>query len=375
MKTFLWSIGVLIVLVALLFAIQFIFPAHGPSQAPVGVTTYDALLSDNPAFAQADALYAAGNVAGAESELNSALQNAHTPEEAGQIQIKLATVIENGFSDPTTALNAIPLLKQIAANTSYSPIIRASAIQEMGVAFYNTGDKRFTDAIFSNDALYSTMFVSGDTDLSYRHLFQYAASIYPLAYSELRIAKWYSGRIYESAQAASSNSAAHLSADQVSSYKDMIRQEIAAAHTDEQRIQNDPHQNRIIPALIQNEAILIGRMQSIGDDSFGDAEPLFQRALSLEAAAKPPLSDGFTRYYYAAFLAQRYGTSRASDVQNILAPFYTSDAYQGTAAVREFGSERNNILGDKPNLQLLASVDPKFKAYLISLGWTASDFK
>jgi len=242
----------------------------------------------------------------------------------------------------------------------------------MAAAFYISGDARYTNEIFK-DQPYTALYTASDVSQSYRNLFGYATSLYPLAYSELRIAFWYANQIVP----ASSNGVAPvtLSPDQVSSYKNIIRQDIASADKDIARIQNDPNQNGIIPALIQREAVVAGKMQITGDDSFGDAETLFKEDLALYASTTPPGSDGFTRYYYAAYLAHRYGKSRAADIENILAPLYTDAPYKGTPSAHEFGTERNNILGDKPNLQLLASIDPKFKTYLISLGWTATDFK
>ena len=338
-------------------------------------TTYEKLLAENAAFAKADALYKAGQVTEAEAELNTAFQSAKTPAEEGQIQFKLATVIENDFKNPDQALTAIPLLKTIAADTSYPAIVRASAVQQMGAAFYDLGgDSRFTKEIFKDEP-YKSLYVKNYTNLSYRKLFEYAAALYPLAYSELKIANWYANQISLSVPPVKGVAKVTLSSEQITAYKETIRQNIAAADQDIARIKDDPNQNAPVPLLLEEEGVVVGKMQILGDASFGDPEKFYAQALTLFDAAQPAGSDGFVRFNYALYLAQRFGSSRAGDIVNLLAPFYTTSVYKGSSAQNQFISERNNILGSKPAFVTLASIDPNFKSFLISLGWKETDFK
>ncbi len=104
-----------------------------------------------------------------------------------------------------------------------------------------------------------------------------------------------------------------------------------------------------------------------------DAETACQDAVNIYASTGQSQFDGYARYYYGVLLSE-LGASRASDLQKDLAPFYTTTQYQNSAAVSFFQSEKNNYLGQKQRLVAMAQLDPKFKTFLISLGWNGSDF-
>jgi hypothetical protein len=85
----------------------------------------------------------------------------------------------------------------------------------------------------------------------------------------------------------------------------------------------------------------------------------------------------FNAYRYAAFLAFQYGVSNSTSIATLLAPFKPgNDAAIALNIPAFFLSARTNpvLAPDKASLIELGRIDPNFQAYLLSLGWQASDF-
>ncbi|HEV3245025.1 MAG TPA: hypothetical protein VG102_01570 [Candidatus Paceibacterota bacterium] len=325
-------------------------------------TVFSTLMSSNSEFAQGTQLSQTGQYDQALPYYKQALSSASDPAQEGEIAFKIAVVTEKsgGYSG---YLAAIPLLKAVAANTSYTNITRAYAVQEMGLMFYTYADPKITAAIFG-DSPYTSLYVQNDTALSYRHLFEYAASFYPLALSDLRVASWYANELASSNAASTSTQA----------YTSIIQQQITAANTDITRMKSDPNEEGYVPTALMREALIAGDMQLAGTTSFGDVDALFKQDLDLYAADGMPQYDAFARYNYASLLYRLYGSSRLSDVTQILSPLYASKSYKGSSFEEFLRNERANVTGEKAHIIQLAKVDPAFKQYLETLGWTSSDF-
>ena len=67
---------------------------------------------------------------------------------------------------------------------------------------------------------------------------------------------------------------------------------------------------------------------------------------------------------------QETGEKRADDIKKLLGDFYQKDVYKNTTIVRFIKNEKNNGLGQKSDIILLAKIDAKFHDFLLSLGWT-----
>ncbi len=365
-----------VVLVLILFGILFVLlQLKNPNKTPRSSSTngtYDVLMQSNAAFASGRQLVAMGQFDQAVPDFQAALASATDPVQQARIKLAIAGATERGTSHGGY-LAAIPLLKQIAANTTYPNISRAYALQEMGQIFYTYNNPQITKAIFS-DPPYSTMFVTGHPPLSYRHLFEYAASFYPLAIPELRVADWYAKQIYKSTEASSTTQT--LDPQTVLSYKQIIRQDISAATSDLDRIKKSSTESGYVPTALQIEANVFLDLQLSGDSSFGDAIATMQSVLNIYSSANQPEVDGFARYRYALYLAELKGVSAKAEVQTALSPLYTDPVYAASTSslVRFLSDARTATNGIKGNLILLASFDPKLKTYLISLGWVAQDF-
>ncbi len=334
-------------------------------------TSYSVLIKENLAFAEGETLMRARKPDLAVPRFRDALSYAKDSTQEIRIMFRLAVAIEHSETFEGR-LKAIPVYKEIGANPAYTNIAQAYAIQQLANMFYIYGDNEITEAVFKDEP-YKQFFVAGDVSLSYRNLYEYSSSLYPLAISELRIAGWYAGEVLRLHTASSANMNA-ATREQIARYKETVRTRIASADRDILRIQTNPNDNTPMTAILMRKGVIIGNLQLTGDTSFGDMEPFFQRVLSLHALSGDQWADGYTRYYYALYLSRLYGNERVDDVRKILSNFYQNDAYRNSQVEIFFKNERRNTLGVQKQLGTLASIDPKFKEYLSSLGWELADF-
>jgi hypothetical protein len=218
------------------------------------------------------------------------------------------------------------------------------------------------------------MVVPNRTSVTYRNLFEYSASIYPVALSELYIANWYSAQLLSVVPAAGS-SPSTTTAQTIATYKTYVLADMALANADvTKRIAGDTSEYGYYSNVMERQAVIEGQMWRLGFRSFGDPNAAFQTLLAFFPAHNLT-NDGTSRLQYAYFLVREYGAVRASDIQTLLAPIVTDPTHRGATIVSFLTNERSNALGEKATLGLLASIDPQFKAFLVSLGWQTSDFK
>ncbi|OGG80306.1 hypothetical protein A3A39_03490 [Candidatus Kaiserbacteria bacterium RIFCSPLOWO2_01_FULL_54_13] len=366
-----FGIGIVAVLTIALLVWQYLYPVPAPVPRSTAGSPFAALMRDNALFAEAEALLRAGKPELALPKFRAAFPYARNAQEEGQIAFKIAAsvMVSNGGSYRA----AVPLFKRIATNESYSPITRASAVQKLAAMFFLTSNAMITRDVFKDEP-YSSLRDKSNRFVSYRNLLEYASSIHPLASSELGSAEWYARAILRSAHA-SSTSKWKLTDEDVEIYKGIVRQKIANADEDIARMQNDPNESATLPSVLLRRATVIGLLERGGEMSFGTTDEAFKIALSsfLPSPDGSP-QDGIARFYYAYFLAAIYGPTRYEDAIKILAPLYESDAYMSTDVVPLFRRERTLATSNHLYLVTLSRIDPKFKEFLASLGWTEDDF-
>ncbi|MBV9159719.1 MAG: hypothetical protein JO019_03950 [Candidatus Kaiserbacteria bacterium] len=356
-----------LVVVVLIGAGLYFYIRNSSARYDVNRTPYSVLIGSNDAFAKGQQLLRTGQPDAAKAQFDQALASAKDKQQEGQIKFKIASAVEAGNNYGNYAAS-IPLFKEIAANTDYTPITRAYAIQELGLIYFNFTDPKITQAIFSDDQFAKDR-VAGDDLLSYRHLFEEASKLYPLAASELRIADWYANQIL-----AASDTGTKVPADDP--YKTVIRTKLASAENDIARISKDDNEKTLLPVILQRKAIILAKLSIAGDDSFGNPWPIFDQALQLYQVRGVPQLDGYVRYSYASLLAKKYGDARSADIQKILSPFYTGNTYTSAPVVSYFKNQRvSSPDNNRQYILALAKIDPKFKSWLESLGWQSSDFK
>lgn len=317
---------------------------------------YYRLLSSNSDFSLGENLFSTRDYQGARDAYREALKKAQTPAEEGQILYKLA--LAERYSDQP--LIAIPLFKEIAAHPDYPSTTRAYAVQAMGQAYYAFNDPAITAEIFK-DSPYKEMSAPGNVRLSYRKLFEYASSFYPLGIPETRVAQWYAQELAD----------AGPSVDPAlrEEYKNIIRQKLDRADADIVRTTEQPERGASYqPEILTRKAYILGMLSVSGDESLGDPGAAFAKAL--ERAKISLDSEAQAKYYYAVFLSSKYGNTRSADIQNLLRDFYATNRYEKTGIVRFIRNEADDKVKEK-NVLILAENDPEFKNWLVLLGWKA----
>src|SRR3989338_1483190 len=329
--------------------------------APKAGTSYENFIGNNSAFAQAEELRVAGNRSEAAALYQKALEGFTDIEDEGGIKLRLA------FVDPGTYAHKISLLKEVAADVRYSRITRAYAVFNMADLFYSTSDPEITKAIFS-DEKYAKYKKSNDLT-SYRRLAEYAASLYPIAFAELRIAQWHASHIERLLKQQTPDKA------EIERSTAIIHERMEKADRDIARIAQQ-HDNYFvdIPRIFLLRAQIISKQERVGNTSFGTTEDAFMRALDAYVQYGKPGSDGYARFYYSSALQKKYGKERQKEIQTLLAPLYTGTVYENTPVMTYFKNERANLLGSKSLIIQVAGLDPDFKSMLRSLGWTEEDF-
>jgi len=326
-------------------------------------TPSSVLVRENQYFAEANAAAKAGDYEKARQLYEQALATATDSIQASQIQFTIA-MLEDRYG---SALRAVDLYKQIVVNPTNAdyPRMKANAVANMIELYYRNGDPAVTAEIFK-DSPYSNFLVPGDADLTYRHLAEYAVSFYPLALPELRIAGWYAYLLTDEGKV--------QNGEATSTYPAIIQNAVSAANQDIDRLKTDIDAARIMPTILTRKSALYLNMYNAGLASAQETEKINKEGLDIFASIGASYgADGFARYYYAVFLSGQ-GSSRSTDLKNVLAPFYDSVAYKGTIALSFFASEKTNNLSQKARLVKIAKADPKFKVLLISLGWSEKDF-
>jgi len=373
MRTSLKVVGLfgLLIVVALFgfwYYLTTMTPGSGSSAATSQAVTYStlntpyaALLKENSDFANADAYFNAGNYTSAIQGYRSSLALAKDDVQLAQIQYQIAIATERSGD----VEGSIPLFQAIAQNTKFYPIIRAFAVQALGLMLVDGAKVNVRSDIFSNEP-YATFLRqrNGDESQATADIFDYAASIYPLAVPLLVSANADLLR----ARAASSTSAAST-ANLIAEVKDKV----SKADADTLRASKNENEKGIVPLELQLRAKVEGGLARIGGVPAADADAAFKLAINTDSALGPG-RDGYDRYNYASYLLSFNG-QRNADIHTLLAPFYTDQAYKTSPAVSFFTAEEKNVFGYKVVLQKLAVADPSFKTYLISLGWNNADFK
>lgn len=323
---------------------------------------FEYLRKNDPSFVQANYLRISGNYDGAIALYKTALANASTPQQ----EFVILTRLSQAYAASGKYADSIAALKSMTANQQrYSPIIRAYAVETMGDMYTRYGDAAITDAIFADQ--FKSLYVANDVQLSYKHLYEYAVSLYPLATAELNIANWYAIQL-------NNMSAADRKGTVAAGYIAEIQKCLDAANKDRVRVLALPRHNEYLHLVVLN-ATLVGKMSIVGIDTFGDAENTYKNGLNEFVKYDIPANDGRLRLQYAIYLGRKFGQSRASDIQTILAPLYDKTDTQRIRNTKSFlFSAQDNDLR-KQQYVALSKEDPRFKTLLISYGWSEADFK
>ena len=342
---------------------------HTPDSYSATNSVYDVLKFDNTLFALGDSLATQGNMPAAEVAYEKALPTAADQYQTGVIMFKIA--ITQWVSDP---IGSITPLEAIATNPNYANSTRAYALQYIAQAHDNSpiplsaSQIQQLDSVTFASSPFSEMLVDGDKAFAYRHIYDLADSLYPLPLPEALSAYWYAEQILVSTTPPMSSSTEAI-------YQSKIQDDFTALDSAVQTESSDPTLNIFAARALQIKAGILGRFSYLGLASKEDAAAAYQHAVeSFDTVTDQPYLDGIPRYYEATFLAYAYGASQTVNIQDVLAPIDTDPGYinsyigtylKGVSAATSVGHAQ---------AVFIAGFDPKFKSFLISLGWSPSNF-
>jgi len=363
-------IGILSILALITIAIGawfFYFKTPAPVQYSVANTPTAVLATQNADYATAIAYEEAGKYDLALLSYQKALSVAKDQTQAAQIRIKMAIMAEwlGKYAD------AIAQLKAIAADTDNYPIARAYAVQEIGFMNVYTINEAHQTVLAETfkDAPYDSFKNNTNLNLVYTKLFEYAASIYPLGYSEAYVAYGYAGEIVNTLRRATTT-------PQAMAYISLIKQSLQAADADVQRMKVVPGEAVHLPETLVWQGVALSRLASVGAADSRQAEPYFKEGVDYGATLGNRPGD-FNAFNYAAFLTYHYGKARSADIKTLLLPFRAGNESQIYSQIVSFYKNARTdtvLVNDKNQIIAMAKIDSDFKTYLISLGWEASDF-
>lgn len=353
------SVKVPLIVVGLLFLGGLFFVLYKYSSS----TVYADLMHANSNFNSGEQARLSGNYTVARQQYVQALQLAQSNADKVTINMRLAAAdrLLSDYSD------AIDIYKAIAADPTNSSIARAYAVSNMTDIFSSTRDPAVTAQIFSTQP-YQSLYVKGNDLLSYMQLSNYATTIYPIANAELHVGVWYASQAVILSKEKNPDTA------QVNNYIAKAEATVNSADSDIQRIQTAGDNLQYdLPAIFLMRARIISDLERLGDTKFGTMDDAFRRAFSAYQQYGIPGSDGFARYYYAVALYKKYGKAKSTEITQDLAPLYTDPNYKN-AEVVPFLKNGNNELTLRAYALQLGRIDPDFKTYLLSLGWTQANF-
>lgn len=327
---------------------------------------YANALIKNEQFRVAEQLYADQKYDEAEKAYMNVLNGTTslTDTESGSVHLYLGwTQGLNKKYEP-----AIKELKGVASNEAYSSWARASAIEAMGLLAYRYKEDapQIGKLIFSDEP-YKDFLTDGKvTSKSYRMLYEYALAKNDLMLASVHVARWYAK---EGIDPSDPTSAVSAEAVQQAVKSLAIGDRAMRARTGApQRANSQMQEYRLQKAFLASE------LNKNGVTALGDPAPYFLSAIgsATNVAEKARFS-----YFYAIELSQQNGgKGREQAIRGALSEVYNNaDKINKTALVRSFAGEKRNLIGQKKQLVILASIDPKFKAYLITLGWENADFR
>ena len=324
------------------------------------------LVEENKNFSLGENFLKTSDGANALKYFQEALKEAKSLDEEAQIKYKIALSYDL-LGDPTIV---VTLLKEIISNTNYKAPIRAYALQYMARLFNISGDANIHTEIFK-DAPYADFYKEKDLKLAYLRLYEYGSKIYPLGIIEMRIADWYADSVSKALREEKGDATklAKQPSRQATLEKEreIIRKKIVSADMDIQKTRSDVATRTYVPEILFLKGNVLAKLHLAGDFSLGNPEDAYKE--SLEAAQGNIAFEAAARYHYASFLARAYGKDRRDDVKKLLSAFYADTAFSNSAMYKVIAREKNNALGLKNHIVLMASLDPEFKTLLRQMGW------
>gem|GEM_PF-3302280 len=341
------------------------------NQTTPSLTTHQTLLSTSKTYKEGEDFNSQGAYDKSIEKYNAAMSDAKSLSQEMLIKLKIAWATKNAGDN----FKAVDLFKDIVSSQTYASDVpevkQAKAIALIGLSsvFYQTRDKAISEKIFSGKP-YEDFIKQEDGDditIAYRRLMEYASSLssFPDLLAESHIAMWYALKIYElkHKQTVTEEEKTHIQ-----EYTVIVKTKLAYVDSHSRDPQNyyGGSRNTNLPFLLRFKAISMGALMVSGDASLGNPEEVFLQALSLPQDA---WTKSQTKFAYAVFLAAAYKEQRKNDISDLLSDVYDPPTGSEFNWRTLLSNEKDNPTLAADTIKVLVAVDPKFKAFLLSLGW------
>lgn len=296
------------------------------------------------------------------------LADVKDPRRKNQIRFNIARAQE----ETGDYKSAIAGFKAIADDASAVANIRAFSIEEIVYMHYSyfTPEARATiDAEVFQGEPYDSFQKGNKTNVAYTKLLEYGTGIYPLPYSEARLARNYSTTLVDDLGGATTT-------PQGKAYVTLIKKSVELADAGLPNVRVLNNKAAYSQRVLSQEGVALGNLASLGVIDAKDAEKYFIEGLSYNTASRSLPGNSFA-YNYASFLLTAYGKSRINDIKTMLAPFKVGNEAEITKSASDLfkvARTDSSLSKDRKKIIHLAQVDGDFEKYLISLGWEQADF-
>jgi len=325
-------------------------------------------MKQNPEYAAAEKFRKEGKHDLALASYQKALDAAEDDFQRAQIALDIARAMEQlGRYE-----EAVIRFKAITADTSNYAITRATALSSVGLMYYTYSGAPLQAIVTETfkDSPYSSFRNDGTSlGMAYIKLFEHAASIYPLALSEVFIAYGYSNELLGMQNATST--------PQGKEYIARVIQGLRAADADLARMGSAVEERPLIPEALARAGSTVDALVTLGVVSNPEQAGAYFRDSVQYAALLGDKPGNSYALRYASSLANRYGDARAEDIRSLLAPFRSGNErniHAVTTDYLRFVRAEGASSAKVGQLTALGKIDSGFKSYLLSLGWRPTDF-
>jgi len=312
-------------------------------------------------------------------EYAAALEQLADPQVHAQHQIRLGAA----YNLADKYERGVPLIKGVIADESVSADTRALGVAYLFLAYAKDRDQNVGKLVFDDSGIYNEALGGGDftrtadLEAAYHRLFQIADEWQPVSLIKYLLA--------------------------LKSANDLLDTENLSEKREAEDIQAITVYIRSGDSLSAQERARTGYNGSLfqASGSFGwnfrfynltslarfdvskqsEVEESYRRITQAVAANQPHggllAIENYARFYYAAYLADVFGSARAADIVSSMAPTLATDGLQGRA--NENGiwpfyeaeltrpePERNH---NRRFILSIAALNPGFDAFLLSRGW------
>ena len=314
-------------------------------------------------------LHNAGRVQESVDAFYNILKIAPSKEMETQIKFMIAfnTLFRNQNDDK---IRAIQMYKDIIADASVESIQRAIAINEM--ISFSENDERFArEVIFKGEPFEKYLKEARSLDYeaiipyAIRRASEFAETLHPISLNEFAIAQWYSGAIVSG------------KVKNEMQRKELISKLKEWTEKGEQNLSemlNIGYPRSKIGLVYYLNALARKNLTELGNiGNYSTVEDLFKKSLEIFESENNIYSYSlslYTRFYYAAMLANVYGSNRKSDIEKILNPVIMGPPKQWKDYNFSFYEFlKNNISQfNKSYINNLIKIIPKLKTVLSAKG-------